>query len=389
MIKKIFSRYSKLFKSGAPLERFYPMFEMVESFFYGTPTVAPSSPHVRDSLDTKRYMIIVVLALIPSILWGMFNVGYQYFLSAGEVVSWSKCLLEGAKVVLPIYLVTFTVGGFWEVIFAVFRRHEINEGFLVTGALFPLVLPPTIALWKVAVGISFAVVIAKEVFGGTGRNFINPALAGRAFLFFSYPAFMSGEVWIKKGASIVSDAVSGATPLAVAAASTSNVVNDVVSASFTLKKLFFGLVPGSIGEVSVLCALIGAAILIVTGVGSWRTMLGCVFGCVFTALAFNTFSSPDTLAVLSLPPLWHLTMGGFAFGAVFMATDPVSSPSLGISKLVYGFFIGALTVIIRCANPAYPEGVMLAILLMNVFAPLIDHIFLTRSLSKRIPNTIA
>jgi Na+-transporting NADH:ubiquinone oxidoreductase subunit B len=272
------------------------------------------------------------------------------------------------------------------------RGHEVNEGFLVTGLLYPLILPPDIPLWMAAVGIIFGVVIGKEVFGGTGRNFLNPALTARAFVFFTYPAYISGEVWtaITVTKDKLVDGFSGATALAVAAATTGteNVHDALIDAGFTFNNLFFGLVPGSVGETSALMAIIGAVLLLVTGVGSWRTMVGGVVGVFIMSGILMALSTENTLPMFMLSPVWHLVMGGFAFGIVFMATDPVSSPALEESKWVYGILIGVLAVIIRTVNPAYPEGMMLAILLMNVFAPLIDHVFVQKRVKKRIPNVI-
>ena len=294
---------------------------------------------------------------------------------------------------LPVLLTTFAVGGFWEVLFAIVRKHEVNEGFLVTGMLLPLTLPATIPLWQVALGVSFGIVIGKEVFGGTGKNFLNPALTARAFMYFSYPAYMSGDaVWtyLSVAQDKVADTFSGATPLAVAFLTErgASVQQALLEAGFTWKTLFIGNYAASMGETSVIACLIGAAILIGTGIGSWRTMLGCVVGLFFGAGVLNAVAGPDSVAFLHLGPMWHLVMGGFAFGAVFMATDPVSSPDTNVAKLIYGVLIGVLTVLIRTVNPAYPEGIMLAILLMNVFAPLIDHYVVERRLKKRIPNVL-
>jgi Na+-transporting NADH:ubiquinone oxidoreductase subunit B len=311
-------------------------------------------------------------------------------LSAGKSPSIVACFIQGAFIFLPVLLTSYAVGGFWEVLFAITRKHEINEGFLVSGLLFPLTLPPTIPLWQVALGISFGIVIGKEIFGGTGKNFLNPALTARAFVYFSYPAYLSGDVWtlFMSGGSI--ESYSSATPLGIAAntAQPMNAMDAIESAGFSLWDCFIGLIPGSMGETSVLFCLLGAIILIGTGVGSWRTMLSCVIGAVFMAGLFNLVATESTIPFLALTPIWHLFIGSFAFGTVFMATDPVSSPDLNASKWIYGFLIGVLTVIIRTVNPAYPEGVMLAILLMNVFAPLIDHYVAENKLKKRIPNVV-
>ncbi|MBT5856626.1 NADH:ubiquinone reductase (Na(+)-transporting) subunit B [bacterium] len=383
----------KHFVSGGKLEKLYPLFEAVHTIHFSTTAVTKIGAHIRDSLDTKRYMIIVVMALLPTMGFGVYNAGLQTQLAGGLSTDTLSSVLQGLKIFLPILLVTFAVGGFWEVIFAVFRGHEINEGFLVSGMLFPLIVPPTIPLWQVALGISFGVVVGKEVFGGTGRNFLNPALTGRAFLFFSYPAYMSGDaVWtlVSVAKDRVVDTFSGATPLAIAAQveAPNSVVGVLTEQGFSLSNLFWGTYAGSIGETSVFCILLGAALLIATGIGSWRVMVGSVLGGVLMTTVFNVFSGPTNLPFLHLGPLWHLMMGGFMFGIVFMATDPVSAPDLKASKWVYGLLIGILAIIIRTINPAYPEGVMLAILLMNVFAPLIDHVVLQRKVKKRIPNVI-
>jgi len=388
-IRDAFHKWEPHFEHGGKWSKWHPFFDAFYTFALSPRTVTKKGPHVRDALDSKRYMGIVVLALIPCLLFGMYNAGYQASLIEGTTPDFWTLFLTGALKVLPIVAVSYAVGLFWEFLFAIIRRHEVNEGFLVTGMLFPLILPATIPLWQVAVGITFGVIIGKEVFGGTGRNFLNPALTARAFLFFAYPAQISGDVWIAAKERVV-DVYSGATALAVSASVKlpDSVTDALISHGFTWKKLFLGFVPGSIGETSVICVLIGAALLIVTGIGSWRTMVGCVVGLVATSALFNLLIPVGTVGALALPPEWHLVMGGFAFGAVFMATDPVSSPSLKSSKWVYGILIGALTVIIRAINPAYPEGVMLSILLMNVFAPLIDHVFVKRQLRKRIPNVI-
>jgi Na+-transporting NADH:ubiquinone oxidoreductase subunit B len=388
-IRDAFHKWEPHFEHGGKLSKWHPFFDAFYTFLLSPRTVTQKGPHVRDALDSKRYMGIVILALIPCLLFGIYNAGYQASLVEGVSPDFWTLILSGALKVLPIVVVSYGVGLFWEFLFAIIRRHEVNEGFLVTGMLFPLILPATIPLWQVAVGITFGVIIGKEVFGGTGRNFLNPALTARAFLFFAYPAQISGDVWIAAKERVV-DVYSGATALAVSASVKlpESVTDALISHGFTWKKLFMGFVPGSIGETSVICVLIGAFILIVTGIGSWRTMVGCVVGLVVSSAIFNALVPVGTVGALALPPQWHLVLGGFAFGAVFMATDPVSSPSLNASKWVYGILIGVLTVIIRAVNPAYPEGVMLSILLMNVFAPLIDHVFVKRQLRKRIPNVI-
>lgn len=354
--------------------RFYFMhsfYDAVSSFLYVPNRVTVSGAHIRDAIDLKRTMTVVVIALIPALLFGMFNVGLQYFMTRPEFIglrwlevieeaSFFRIFLKGFLTVLPIIIVTYLSGGLVEVIFAQIRGHSVNEGFFVTGLLIPLVVPPTIPLWMVAIATVFAVIFGKEVFGGTGMNIVNPALLARAFLFFAYPAHMSGsQVWITQQP----DGISGATPLALA-----------TSAEFdklpSLLDMFIGVIPGSIGETSLMCIMLGAIILILTGIGSTRIMLSVFAGGIFMGIVFNIISANQ---YMELPFYYHLLMGGFAFGAVFMATDPVSASQTPIGKIIYGFLIGILTIIIRVLNPAYPEGMMLAILLMNVFAPLIDH----------------
>jgi Na+-transporting NADH:ubiquinone oxidoreductase subunit B len=387
---KALIKQGPLFEKGGRLERFYPLYEAVLTIHFSSVNTTKKGPHIRDGLDTKRFMILVVLALVPVSIFGVYNAGFQALVSAGKATGVAACFIEGGFIFFPILLISYAVGGFWEVLFSIVRRHEINEGFLVTGLLFPLTLPPTIPLWQVALGISFGIVVGKEVFGGTGKNFLNPALTARAFVYFSYPAFLSGNVWTKwSGVGPVSSYTT-ATPLGISAnvPQGTHPLDALKEAGYSLWDCFFGLIPGSIGETSVALCLLGAAVLILTGVGSWRTMVGCVVGAVGITLVFNAFSSDTTLAFLQVPPLWHLCIGSFAFGVVFMATDPVSSPDLALSKWIYGGFIGALTVIIRVINPAYPEGVMLAILLMNVFAPLIDHYVSEYRLKQRMPNVV-
>lgn len=388
----LLNKQEKLFEKGSKLEKLYPLFEAGYSFLLSTKAVATGRVHVRDALDTKRYMSIVITAIMPCLLFGIYNTGYQAHLAAGQALDLVPVILTGLKYVLPLVVVSYVVGLFWEFLFCIIRGHEVNEGFLVTGLLYPLILPPDIPLWMAAVGITFGVVVGKEVFGGTGRNFLNPALTARAFVFFTYPAYISGEVWtaITVTKDKLVDGFSGATPLAVAAAAKGSVDvhESLMSAGFTLKNMFLGFIPGSIGETSALMALVGAALLLITGVGSWRTMVGGVVGIFAMSGILMAFATDASLPMFMLSPVWHLVMGGFAFGIVFMATDPVSSPALEESKWVYGILIGALVVIIRTVNPAYPEGVMLAILLMNVFAPLIDHVFVQRRVKKRVPNVI-
>ncbi|MEM7402553.1 MAG: NADH:ubiquinone reductase (Na(+)-transporting) subunit B [Myxococcota bacterium] len=376
----------------------------IDNFVRKPLRVTSTAPHIRDALDLKRTMVIVVVALLPCLLFGMYNTGRSAYLSIGYTqFTVAQALLEGAVHVLPLVLISYAVGGLCEVAFAQWRGHEVAEGFLVTGMLYPLVCPATIPWWMFALGIVFGVVIGKEVFGGTGMNVLNPALLARAFLFFAYPAHMSGNVWIAtpvvkgadgmlqpsgwtsiptqlierfvQGSSQAADGYSGATALAVVAENSPGGIHAVTQlhSTYSWWDMFIGFVPGSIGETSTAMCLVGAAILIVTGVGSWRTMAGCVVGCLTTASLFYLASSTNTPDAFALPPTDHLLLGGFAFGAVFMATDPVSSPFHPMSRWIYGFWIGSICVLIRLINPAYPEGMMLAILFMNVFSALIDH----------------
>lgn len=383
------------FAKGGKLERLYPLFEATDSFIYTPGEVTAGAPHVRDAIDLKRVMITVVIALLPCFFMAMWNTGYQansaLQLTGANVEGWRGGLLEmigyagnphslvdnlllGAAWFVPIYLVTNIVGGLWEALFSIVRGHEINEGFLVTGSLFPLICPPTLPLWQVALGISFGVVIGKEIFGGTGKNFLNPALTGRAFLFFAYPAQISGDaVWTAV------DGISGATPLSRAAEGGVQAVT-AVSSWFDA---FIGTIPGSMGETSTLACLFGAAILIFTGIGSWRIMLSGLLGAAALSLLFVVIGS-TTNPMFALGPLWHLVLGGFAFGLVFMATDPVSGAMTEAGQWFYGLLIGGMCILIRVVNPAFPEGMMLAILFANVFAPLIDQLVLKFHIKRRL-----
>jgi Na+-transporting NADH:ubiquinone oxidoreductase subunit B len=424
-IESVFDRFRPLFVGDGKLKLLWPMFEGAETFFLTPGERTHQGAHVRDPMDLKRLMIFVDFALMPCILFACWNAGYHAFLYEGLVgasggvvgsVGHLDYLLRGAWHFLPLYLVTVIVGGGWELLFCIVRKHEINEGFLVSSMLFPLTLPPTIPLWMVALGISFGVVIGKEVFGGVGMNILNPALTARAFVFFTYPAYISGAVnkegygvWDAAGAwsptSLVSssglgagvapsafvDGYSGATPLlAVANADAGTTALDALAkANWTWMDLFLGFIPGSMGETSALAVLIGAAFLILTGIASWRIMVGGVLG-LLTMSSFFFYvlggggggEAVSSIAMFSLPPWYHLVMGSFAFGIVFMATDPVSGAITPLGRWIYGFLIGVLVVLVRVVNPAYPEGVMLAILFMNVFAPLIDH-FIVKSTTRR------
>ncbi len=370
------------------LRRFFPIYEAGETFLFTPASVTRGAPHVRDALDIKRTMITVAVALVPCLLFGIFNAGYQYN-TANQVADagFLAHVFQGAWIVLPIVLVSYAVGGAWEVLFAMVRKHEINEGFLVTGLLFPLTLPPTIPLWQVAVGISFGIVLGKEIFGGTGFNVLNPALTARAFLFFAYPAQITGDrVWtvVRDRAETVAG-FTGATPLAVAAdvPAGASLGEALREAGFAWSDRAGGLIGGSIGETSLIPIALGALILVAGGVGAWRIMAGGLLGLAAASGLFGLFAGEAVRPFVGMGPHLHLAMGSVAFGLVFMATDPVSAAASNPGKWIYGFLIGALVVTVRVANPAFPEGVMLSILFMNVMAPLIDHAVLQAHLRAR------
>ena len=396
-LRKLLDRFEPSFKDGK-LKLFYPLYEALDTFLYTPGDVTRRDAHVRDALDLKRMMVMVVVSLTPCVLMALYNTGLQAntAIAASSTVQpiegWRTSVLEslgfghdpanvlgnivhGALYFLPVYIVCMTVGGLWEVLFATVRKHEVNEGFLVTGLLFPLTLPPTIPLWQVALGISFGVVVGKEVFGGTGKNFLNPALTARAFLYFAYPAQISGDkVWT------AADGFSGATPLgAVAAASVDQGVGVL---NITWLDAFLGNMQGSMGETSVLACLLGAAILIATGIGSWKIMAGVVLGAVGLSSIFWGVGS-ESNPMFAMGPHWHLVIGGFAFGTVFMATDPVSAAMTETGKWLYGILIGAMTILIRVINPAFPEGIMLAILFGNTLAPLMDYYVIQANIQRR------
>ncbi|MEM6369930.1 MAG: NADH:ubiquinone reductase (Na(+)-transporting) subunit B [Myxococcota bacterium] len=377
-------RIARRFQKGQPLEKLYPAFEAGDTFLFTPGSVTQADAHVRDGIDLKRVMITVVYALIPAILMAMYNTGLQIHRTVEQggsllenwqstVYQWLAlpvasdsvlgCFVHGALYFLPVLIVTFAVGGLLEVGFCVIRGHEVSEGLLVTGMLIPLTMPATVPYWQLALGVAFGVGIGKEIFGGTGMNFLNPALTARAFLFFAYPGQLSGEVWV---AANVPDGTSGATWLASYAEGSGHL------AGFTFWDAFLGTIPGSMGETSTLACLIGAAFLLWTRIASWETMVGVVAGTATMALTLNGLGSTTT-PMVNMPWYYHFVVGGWAFGTVFMATDPVSSACTSKGKLAYGALIGVLAVLIRCINPAYPEGIMLAILFMNMFAPLIDH----------------
>ncbi len=373
----------KFFKKGGKLEYFYPIFEMVDTIFFATNKQTKSGPHIRDSIDLKRAMTMVIIALIPAVVFGMINTGYQQAIALGIERSWLDNLIVGMGYFVPILIVSYLSGGFWEILFALIRKHEVDEGFFVTGLLIPLIVPATIPLWQVAVATSFGVILGKMIFGGTGMNIFNPALTARAFLFFSYPGNISGDlVWV------AADGFSGATALSVSAsqegANAVSLLSQTTQFDYSWWNLFIGWVPGSIGETSALMILFGAFFLILTKIGSWRIIVGSVLGLVFTSMITNLFSGYSTNTMLSLTPHYHLVMGGFLFGTVFMATDPVTGAYTNRGRWIYGFMIGFLTVVIRSINPAYPEGTMLAILLMNAFSPLIDYFVVQGNIKRRV-----
>ena len=389
------------FEKGGKYEKWYALYEAATTILYTPGHVTRSASHVRDSIDLKRIMIFVWACTFPAMFWGMYNVGYQTVdamattgaTSLDGMRGWmmdlfgaeySKNVLSsmfiGALYFIPIYATAFIVGGFWEVLFASVRGHEINEGFFVTSILFALILPPDIPLWQVALGISFGVVVAKEVFGGTGKNFLNPALAGRAFLFFAYPGDMSGEVWN------VVDGYSGATPLAASAAAAVGSIDYGFTQNWW--DAFYGFIPGSIGEVSTLMILIGGLTLAYLRIASFRIILAVFAGMVATSSLLNWVGS-ETNAMFEMPWHWHLVTGGFAFGMMFMATDPVSASLTNKGKWYFGFLIGFMCVMIRVVNPAYPEGMMLAILFANLFAPLIDHFVVQANIKRRAKRYVS
>ncbi len=380
------------FHKGGKYERWYALYEAVDTIFYSPASVTRTTSHVRDGVDLKRIMITVWMCTFPAMFYGMWNVGFHantaiaagagiaptdwhsLFFIGHDPSNWLHNLVYGAAYFVPIYAVTFIVGGFWEVLFAAVRGHEVNEGFFVTSVLFALIVPPDIPLWQVALGISFGVVIGKEIFGGTGKNFLNPALTGRAFLYFAYPSDISGDaVWTAV------DGFSGATGLSLAASGGM----EAVTASITWMDAFLGNIQGSIGETSTLAILIGGSVLLITRIASWRIVVGVLGGMIACSLLFNAIGS-DTNPMFGVPPQWHLVMGGFCFGMIFMATDPVSASMTDTGKFVFGALIGVMTVLIRVINPAFPEGIMLAILFANLFAPFIDHLVVQANIKRRL-----
>jgi|TARA_B110001450_G_scaffold256658_1_gene288016 Na+-transporting NADH:ubiquinone oxidoreductase subunit B len=394
VLRKTLDKYEPHFHRGGKWERFYALYEAIDTALYKPADVTKNGAHVRDGIDLKRVMITVWIATFPTMFFGMWNVGYQAnsimadlgmasqegwrgafiaLLAGYNAESVWDNMIHGAAYFLPIYMTTFIVGGFWEVLFASVRKHEVNEGFFVSSILFALCCPPDLPLWMVALGISFGIVIGKEVFGGTGKNFLNPALTGRAFLYFAYPAYMSGDaVWTAV------DGYTGATMLSVAASEGMAGLTESIAWS----DAFLGTIQGSIGETSTLAILFGAALLLTMRIASWRIMAGVLLGSGLLSILFNSIESSNPM--FALPFYWHWVIGGFAFGTVFMATDPVSASMTNTGKFYYGALIGVMVILIRVVNPAFPEGIMLAILFANLFAPLIDHFVVQSNVDRRL-----
>jgi Na+-transporting NADH:ubiquinone oxidoreductase subunit B len=384
-LKKILAESGKLFEKGKPLSFAYPLWEATDTILLSTNSQNKSGPHIRDNMDIKRTMFFVVIALIPCYLFGAYNIGYLHSAAMGVPSSILSDFILGMTYVLPILIVTFIAGAICEITFAVIRKHEINEGFLVSCALIPLTMPPDIPLWQLFMGTCFGIIIGKEIFGGVGTNVFNPALTARAFMYFAFPTKISGEkVW-----AVGPDGYTGATALSIPANPTeydtaTNLFNQVTQFDFSTLNLFWGLIPGSIGETNKLLILLGGLFLIYCGIASWRIMIASVLGLVFTAGLFNLLADYSTNAMLTITPLQHILIGSFLFGTVFMASEPVTSTHTNKGRWIYGFMIGVLTVIIRSINPAYPEGVMLAILIMNMFAPLIDYYIVKSNINMRL-----
>ena len=378
LFKNILNSVKPHFEAGGKLEKLYPAYDAFETFLFVPDHTTHKGTHIKDAIDLKRTMAFVVLAMLPCILFGMWNIGDQYYSAINVEATFFENLIFGFWKFLPLLIVSYAVGLTVEFAFAISRGHSVNEGYLVSGMLIPLIMPVDVPLWMLAVSVVFAVVIGKEVFGGTGMNILNPALTARAFLFFAYPSYMSGDkVWVH-GASV--DGYSGETILGALAANTQNWNSLLWNAT----DAFYGFIPGSVGETSFIAILLGAAILIYSGIGSWRIILFTFLGGYLTALLFNLFG---VNALMSTPAHIHLIIGGFAFGAVFMATDPVTATQTNQGKIIYGLLVGFFAIVIRVFNPAYPEGMMLAILFMNVFAPLIDHYIIESNIKKRLSRT--
>jgi Na+-transporting NADH:ubiquinone oxidoreductase subunit B len=397
--RELLDKVEPHFTKGGKLETYYGLYEMVDTFIYTPSDVTKGKTHVRDGNDLKRTMTFVVIATFFCIMMAMYNTGYQANLAIEamgitETPNWRSIVMNifgynpmnpisnfvhGALFFLPIYIVTLAIGGIWEVLFATIRGHEVNEGFLVSSMLYTLILPPDMPLWQVALGISFGIVIGKEVFGGTGKNFLNPALTGRAFLFFAYPASISGDaVWVGV------DGFTAATPLGLAA---QGGMEAVTNAGYGWFQTFMGFMPGSIGETSTLAILIGAAFLLYTRIASYRIMAGVLGGMIATSILFNVIGS-DSNPMFSMPFYWHLTLGGFAFGMVYMATDPVSAAMTNTGRWIFGALIGIMVVLVRVVNPAFPEGMMLSILFANMFAPVIDYFVVQANIKRRMKRHV-
>lgn len=387
-IRTILDKVEPIFDKGGLLEKLHPVYEATDTILFSTNEKTESGPHIRDSIDNKRVMILVVIALIPIYIFGAINIGWQ----AARVSGIERTVMEnfwiGMGSILPILITALIAGGFWEVLFAVVRKHSINEGFLVTWALIPLIMPPTIPLWQVAIATSFGVVIGKEIFGGVGMNIFNPALVARAFIFFAYPSQISGDkVWVNV------DGISGATALSIPAAvengNALELLSSITQFDYSWSNMFWGYIPGSIGETNKLLIILGALFLIYTGIVNWRVIVGALIGLLGTATLTNILASYSSNTMLTLPAHYHLVMGGFLFGVAFMATEPVTGAHTDKGRWIYGFMIGLMTIIIRSINPAYPEGTMLAILLMNAFAPLIDYYVVQGNIKRRLKRYAA
>ncbi|NQZ83090.1 MAG: NADH:ubiquinone reductase (Na(+)-transporting) subunit B [Colwellia sp.] len=403
-LKKFIEDIEPHFEKGGKYQKFFPLYEALATALYTPGYINKGKTHVRDSIDLKRIMITVWLAVFPAMFWGMYNIGFQATdaLAAGYALpdswqvglfemlggslsvdsNWLNMMFYGAMFFMPIYIVTFAVGIFWEILFASVRGHEVNEGFFVTSILFALILPATIPLWQVAIGITFGVVIAKEIFGGTGKNFLNPALAGRAFLFFAYPGEISGDaVWV------AADGFSGATVLSAANQGLVDYSVNGLAMSESWWNAFWGYIPGSVGEVSTFMILLGGCYILYKGIASWRIVLGVFGGMVITAMLFNAIGS-ETNAMFAMPWYWHFVTGGFAFGMMFMATDPVSASFTNTGKYWFGALVGVMVVLVRVVNPAFPEGMMLAILFANLFAPLFDYFVVQGNIKRRLARNV-
>tara|TARA_B100000767_G_scaffold45659_1_gene40160 strand:+ start:1226 stop:2392 length:1167 start_codon:yes stop_codon:yes gene_type:complete len=380
LFKNVLNGIKPHFEQGGKLEKLYPAYDAFETFLFVPDHTSKSGSHIHDAIDLKRTMFSVIIALLPALIFGMWNIGYQHFTAIGVEAQLMDSFLYGALRVLPMIVVSYGVGLGIEFAFAISRGHSVNEGYLVTGLLIPMIMPADLPLWMLAISVAFAVVIGKEVFGGTGMNILNPALTARAFLYFAYPTVMSGDkVWVSLNNQMPVDGYSGATAL-------SDAYNGLVHKVPSLLESFIGTIPGSASETSALLILVGAAYLIATGIGSWRVIISGIVGGIVMGMIFNYFSASieSTNYLLKINPIHQICLGGFLFGVVFMATDPVSAAQTNTGKWIYGFLIGLLGILIRVVNPAYPEGIMMAILFMNVMAPLIDHYVVAANINRRM-----